>query len=55
VVWAERQTVGVTSFFAFLATRAARARREREALEVQLEAVWRGDKTALDALNALGR
>jgi sn-glycerol 3-phosphate transport system substrate-binding protein len=55
VVWAERQTVGVTSFFAFLATRAAQARREREALEVQLEAVWRGDKTALDALNALGR
>ena len=55
VVWAERQSVGVTSFFAFLATRAAQARREREALEVQLEAVWRGDKTALDALNALKR
>lgn len=55
VVWAERQSVGVTNFFAFLATRAAQARREREALEVQLEAVWRGDKTALDALNALKR
>jgi len=55
VVWAERQSVGVTSFFAFLATRAAQARRQREALELQLEAVWRGDKTAPDALNALGR
>ena len=54
-VWAERQSVGVASFFAFLATRAAQARREREALEVQLEAVWRGDKTAPDALNALKR
>ena len=51
-VWVERQSVGVTSFFAFLATRAAQARREREIMEEELEAVWRGDKTALDALDA---
>jgi len=51
-VWAERQSVGVTHFFAFLATRAAQARREREILEEELEAVWRGGKTALDALDA---
>jgi maltose-binding protein MalE len=52
-VWATRQTVGVTSFFAFLATRAAEARRTRDLMEAELEAVWRGDKTALDALNAV--
>jgi hypothetical protein len=51
-VWAERQSVGVTHFFAFLATRAAQARREREILEEELEAVWRGGKTALDALDS---
>lgn len=51
-VWVERQSVGVTSFFAFLATRAARARREREILEEELEAVWRDGKTAPDALKS---
>jgi maltose-binding protein MalE len=52
-VWAERQSVGVANFFAFLATRAAEARRTRDLMEEELEAVWRGDKTALDALNAV--
>lgn len=52
-IWARRQSVGVTNFFAFLATRAAEARRVRDAMEAELEAVWRGDKTALDALNAV--
>lgn len=52
-VWAKRQSVGVTSFFAFVATRAAEARRTRDLMEAELEAVWRGDKTALDALNAV--
>jgi sn-glycerol 3-phosphate transport system substrate-binding protein len=52
-VWVERQSVGVTNFFAFLATRAAEARRLRDAMETELEAVWRGDKTALDALDAV--
>jgi ABC-type glycerol-3-phosphate transport system substrate-binding protein len=51
-VWVERQSVGVTNFFAFVATRAAQARRERDILEEELEAVWRGDKSALDALDA---
>jgi ABC-type glycerol-3-phosphate transport system substrate-binding protein len=50
-VWVERQSVGVTNFFAFVATRAAQARREREILEEELEAVWHGGKTALDALD----
>jgi ABC-type glycerol-3-phosphate transport system substrate-binding protein len=52
-VWAERRSVGVTNFFAFLATRAAEARHTRDLMEEELEAVWRGDKTALDALNAV--
>jgi hypothetical protein len=52
-VWSERQSVGVTNFFAFLATRAAEARHTRDLMEVELEAVWRGDKTALDALDAV--
>src|SRR3954470_23335990 len=52
-VWVQRQSVGVTSFFAFLATRAAEARHRRDLMEAELEAVWRGDKTALDALNAV--
>ena len=51
-VWAERQSVGVTSFFAFLAAHAAQAYREREILEEELEAVWRGGKSAPDALEA---
>ena len=52
-VWAQRQSVGVTNFFAFLATRAAEARHTRDLMEEELEAVWKGDKTALDALNAV--
>lgn len=51
-VWADRQSVGVTNFFAFLATRAAQAYREREVLEEELEAVWRGGKSAPDALKS---
>ena len=51
-VWAESQSVGVTNFFAFLATRAAQAYRERELLEEELEAVWRGGKSAPDALKS---
>lgn len=54
-VWVERQSVGVTNFFAFLAARAAQARRERELLETELEAVWRGEKTAPQALEAYSR
>lgn len=51
-VWVERQSVGVTHFFAFLATRAARSSEERERMEGELEAVWRGEKSALQALEA---
>lgn len=51
-VWVERQSVGVANFFAFLSGRAAQARAERERMESELEAVWRGDKTALQALEA---
>ena len=54
-VWVERQSVGVTNFFAFLAARAAQARRERELLEGELEAVWRGEKTAPQALESYSR
>jgi hypothetical protein len=54
-VWVERQSVGVTNFFAFLAARAAQARRERELLESELEAVWRGEKTAPQALQSYSR
>jgi len=54
-VWAERRSVGVTNFFAFLATQSAQARERRRRLEAELEAVWRGDKTAPDALKGLGR
>jgi sn-glycerol 3-phosphate transport system substrate-binding protein len=55
VVWVERQSVGVTNFLAFLAARAAEARRERELLETELEAVWRGEKTAPQALESYSR
>ena len=51
-VWVERQSVGVTNFLAFLATHAAQAYREREILEEELAAVWRGGKSAPDALEA---
>ena len=54
-VWVERQSVGVTNFFAFLAARAALARRSRELLESELEAVWRGEKTAPQALESYDR
>jgi hypothetical protein len=54
-VWVERPSVGVANFFAFLAARAAESRRRREIMEGELEAVWRGDKTALDALEAYAR
>jgi len=52
-VWVETQSVGVTSFLAFLATHAADERRRREAMEVELEKVWREGKSAPDALQAL--
>ena len=51
-VWVERQSVGVTNFLAFLAAHAAQAYREREILEEELAAVWRGGKSAPDALEA---
>ena len=54
-VWVERQSVGVTNFLAFLAARAAQATRERELLEGELEAVWRGEKTAPQALESYSR
>ena len=54
-IWVDRQSVGVTSFLAFLATRASEERRRRVAMEIQLEKVWRGSETAPDALNALTR
>ena len=54
-VWVERPSVGVANFFAYLATRAAEARASREMLENELEAVWRGDKTAVEALDAYAR
>ena len=54
-VWVERSSVGAASFFAFLATRAAEARRAREIMETELEAVWRGDKSAPQALEAFAR
>lgn len=49
-VWAASRSVGVTTFFAFLATHAAEARRQREAIDYALEAVWSGERTPLDAL-----
>jgi len=54
-VWVEHPSVGVANFFAFLAARAAESRRRRDIMEGELEAVWRGDKTALDALEAYAR
>ena len=54
-VWVERQSVGVTNFFAFLAARAAQAQRERELMESELEAVWRGEKSAPQALESYSR
>ena len=54
-VWVERQSVGITNFFAFLAARAVQAQREREMIEAELEAVWRGQKTAPQALESYAR
>jgi sn-glycerol 3-phosphate transport system substrate-binding protein len=50
-VWAERGSVGVAKFFAFLATRAATLRQQREAIDRALEAVWTGARTPVEALS----
>jgi hypothetical protein len=50
-LWAERNSVGVAKFFAYLAARAATLRREREAIDRALEAVWSGERTPVDALS----
>ncbi len=50
-VWAERRSVGVAKFFAFLAARAATLRRQREAIDRALEAVWTGARTPVEALS----
>jgi extracellular solute-binding protein len=50
-LWAERRSVGVAKFFAFLATRAAEQRRQREAIDRALEAVWSGSRTPVEALS----
>jgi sn-glycerol 3-phosphate transport system substrate-binding protein len=50
-VWAERRSVGVARFFAYLATRAATLRRQREAIDRALEAVWSGARTPVEALS----
>ncbi len=50
-VWAERRSVGVARFFAFLAARASTLRRQREAIDRALEAVWSGTRTPVDALS----
>jgi sn-glycerol 3-phosphate transport system substrate-binding protein len=49
-LWAERRSVGVAKFCAFLATRAAVLRRQREAIDRALEAVWTGERTPVEAL-----
>jgi sn-glycerol 3-phosphate transport system substrate-binding protein len=49
-VWAERHSVGVAKFYAYLAARAAALHRQREAIDRALEAVWRGKRTPVDAL-----
>lgn len=50
-LWAERRSVGVAKFFAFLAARASALRRQREAIDRALEAVWSGARTPVDALS----
>jgi ABC-type glycerol-3-phosphate transport system substrate-binding protein len=50
-VWAERNSVGVAKFYAYLAGRAAELRRQREAIDRALEAVWSGKRTPVDALS----
>lgn len=51
VIWGERRSVGVARFFAFLAARASTLRRQREAIDRALEAVWSGARTPVDALS----
>jgi ABC-type glycerol-3-phosphate transport system substrate-binding protein len=51
LLWAEPRSVGVASFFAFLAQRSAALRRQREAIDGALEAVWTGRRTPVDALS----
>lgn len=50
-VWAKRNSVGVAKFYAFLAQRASALRRQREAIDRALEAVWSGRRTPVDALD----
>jgi sn-glycerol 3-phosphate transport system substrate-binding protein len=50
-LWAERRSVGVAKFSAFLVTRAAALRRQREAIDRALEAVWTGARTPVEALS----
>jgi sn-glycerol 3-phosphate transport system substrate-binding protein len=50
-LWAERRSVGVAKFFAFLAARASAMHRQREAIDRALEAVWSGARTPVDALS----
>lgn len=50
-LWAERRSVGLARFSAFLATRAAALRRQREAIDRALEAVWTGARTPVEALS----
>ena len=50
-LWAERNSVGVAKFAAYLAGRAAELRRQREAIDRALEAVWSGRRTPVDALS----
>ena len=50
-VWAKSRSVGVASFFAYLAAHAAEARERRETIDQALEAVWTGARTPVDALS----
>ena len=50
-LWAERRSVGIARFSAFLATRGAALRRQREAIDRALEAVWTGGRTPVEALS----
>jgi sn-glycerol 3-phosphate transport system substrate-binding protein len=51
VLWAERRSVGLAKFSAFLATRGDALRRQREAIDRALEAVWTGARTPVEALS----
>lgn len=50
-VWAEPRSVGLARFYAWLAARSDELRRQREAIDGALEAVWRGKRTPVDALS----